>query len=89
LSVTGEVEGNAPAVRAAYELVIKYWETNGGDARIGGKLESTLRETGAFSEVNVHEVVAPVGNPTSPVAGTQFPRPSAHRAEHQLSMSEI
>jgi len=52
LSVTSEVEGNAPAVRAAYESVVEYWEFSGGDARISGKLESALREMGAFSEVN-------------------------------------
>jgi len=62
VSVTGEVEGNAPAVRTAFGLLVKYWETSGGDARIGGKLESALREMGAFSEVNVHEVVTPLGN---------------------------
>jgi len=67
LSVTGEVEGNAPAVRAGFGLTIKYWEADGGDARISGKLESVVRETGAFSEVNAHEVVVRVGNP-SPAA---------------------
>jgi len=49
LSATGEVEGNAPAVRATYESVVKYWESGDGDARISGKLESALREMGAFS----------------------------------------
>jgi len=92
VSVTGEVEGNAPAVQAAFGLLVKYWETTGGNARIGGKLESALRETGAFSEVNVHKVVAPVGNLASSAPGTPFflgrARPARH-AEYQLSMSEI
>ncbi|KAH9969811.1 hypothetical protein BC827DRAFT_35690 [Russula dissimulans] len=66
VSITGEVEGDAPAVRATYGLLVKYWETSGGDARFSEKLESTLRESSAFSEVNVHEVVAPVGSLAGP-----------------------
>jgi hypothetical protein len=73
VSITGEVEGDAPAVRATYGLLVKYWETSGGDARFSEKLESTLRESSAFSEVNVHEVVAPVGSLAGP-AGTHFSR---------------
>ena len=40
----------------------KYWESNGQVPRVGEKLEPWLRQTGSFSEVNVHEVVIPVGN---------------------------
>ncbi|KAI9451385.1 S-adenosyl-L-methionine-dependent methyltransferase [Russula earlei] len=62
VTVTGEIKGDAPAVRAAFGLLCKYWESNGQVPRVSVELESWLRQTGAFSEVNVHEAVAPVGN---------------------------
>jgi hypothetical protein len=74
LTVSYEVVGDdsASAVRAAFALLDKYWERNGQNPRVGAKLESWLWQTGTFSEVNVHAVVAPVGNHPPP-ADAQHP----------------
>ena len=74
-TITGDVKGNAPAIRRAYELLCEYWESNG---RIGENLEPWLRQTGSFSEINMHEVIVPVGNhvrrsSAAPVAVAQNP----------------
>ncbi|KAI0297747.1 S-adenosyl-L-methionine-dependent methyltransferase [Russula brevipes] len=63
VTVTGEIKGDAPAIRTAYELLCKYWESNDQIPRISSMLESWLQQTGVFSEVNVHQDIAPVGNP--------------------------
>jgi hypothetical protein len=47
---------------------VQVLESNGQVPQIGGKLESWLRQTDAFSEVDVHKVIAPVGNPSSAAA---------------------
>jgi hypothetical protein len=60
--MTGDVKGDAPAIRAAYSMLCKYWESHGQVPRIGGELEPLLRQTGAFSEVNVREIIIPAGN---------------------------
>ena len=60
--MTGDVKGDAPAIRAAYSMLCKYWESSGQVPRIGEKLGPWLRQTGSFSEVNVREVIIPVGN---------------------------
>ena len=60
--MTGDVKGDAPAVRAAYSMLCKYWESHGQVPRIGEKLEPWLRQTGSFSEVDVREIIIPVGN---------------------------
>jgi hypothetical protein len=68
LTVTGDVKGDAPAVRMAFDLSCKYLDSKG---RIGENLEPWLRETGSFSEINMHEVMLPMGNHvhrSSPVA---------------------
>jgi len=75
VSFTGDVkpEGDAPAVRMSYRLLCEYWESNGQVPRVGENLESWLRQTGSFSEINAHEVIIPVGNhPSTPaVAAVQ------------------
>ena len=43
-------------------MLCKYWESSGRVPLIGEKLEPWLRQTGLFSEVNVHEVIIPTGN---------------------------
>ena len=68
--ITGEVVGDAPAVRTMYGLLCKVWESNGQDLRVGEKLESWLWQTGSFSEVIVHGVIVPVGNLSSDDATT-------------------
>jgi len=68
ITVTGDVTGDAPAVRTAISLLYKSWESNGQDPRAGEKIESWLRQAGSFSEVNVHEVIMPVGNRLSATA---------------------
>jgi len=68
-TVTGEVMGDAPAVRTTYGLLRKCWEYAGHDPRVGEKMEALLRETGSFSEVNVREVILPFGNPSPATAG--------------------
>ena len=60
--MTDDVKGDAPAVRAAYSMLCKYWESNDQVPRVGEKLELWLRQAGSFSEVNVHEVIIPIGN---------------------------
>ena len=60
--LTGEVVGDAPAVRATYALLCTVWGSNGQDLHVGEKLESWLWQTGSFGEVNVHGVIAPMGN---------------------------
>ncbi|KAI9429736.1 hypothetical protein H4582DRAFT_162540 [Lactarius indigo] len=65
VSVLGEVKGDARAVRTGFELVCKFWESNGQVPAVGSKLQSWLRQTGTFSEVNVHEVVATFGSQVS------------------------
>jgi len=67
--MTGEVTGDAPAVRATYELLLKYWESNDQVPRVGEKVEPWLRQTGLFSEVNAHEVILPLGNRSPCAAG--------------------
>ncbi|KAI0252111.1 S-adenosyl-L-methionine-dependent methyltransferase [Lactifluus subvellereus] len=74
VSVDGEVKGDANAVRSAIGLVYKYWESNGQVLAIGSKLEPWLHETGAFSQMNVHEVIAPVGNNPEAAADTKLGR---------------
>lgn len=73
VSVTGDVKGDVPAVQTSYRLLCEYWESNGQVPRVGENLESWLRQTGSFSEINVHEVIIPVGNhsPTPAVAAVQ------------------
>ena len=60
--MTGDVKGDAPAIRAAYSMLCKYWESGGQVPRIGEKLDPWLRQTGSFSEVNVRGVIVLVGN---------------------------
>jgi len=74
VSMDGKVKGDANAVRSAIDLVCKYWESNGQVLGIGSKLESWLQETGAFSQVNVHKVIAPVGNNAEAAADTKLGR---------------
>jgi hypothetical protein len=62
VSVTGDIKGDAPAVRMAYRILCEYWESNGQVPRVGENLESWLRQTDSFSEINVHEVIIHVGN---------------------------
>ncbi|KAI0252110.1 S-adenosyl-L-methionine-dependent methyltransferase [Lactifluus subvellereus] len=73
-TMDSEVKGDANAIRSAIGLFCKYWESNGQVVAIGPKLESWLHETGAFSQVNVHEVIAPVGNNPEAVADTKLGR---------------
>jgi len=70
-TLPGDVTGDAPAVRAGFSLLRKYWESNGQIPEVGAKLESWLQQTGAFSEVNVHEAIALVGNSESESAAAQ------------------
>ena len=63
----GEVKGDASAVCSAIDLLCKYWESNGQVLSIGSKLEPWL--PGAFSQVNVHKVIAPAGNNPKATAG--------------------
>ena len=63
--MTGEVTGDAPAVRATYGLLRKIWEYADHEPRVGDKVEPWLRESGSFSEVNVCKVILPIGNPSS------------------------
>jgi len=74
VSMDGEVKGNANAVCSAIDLLCKYWESNGQVLGIGSKLESWLQETGAFSQVNVHKVIAPAGNNPEAAADTKLGR---------------
>ena len=59
LTVTGDVKGDAPAVRMAFGLLCEYLDSKG---RVGENLGPWLRETGSFSEINMHEVILPMGN---------------------------
>ena len=86
VSMDGKVKGDANAVRSAIDLVCKYWESNGQVLGIGSKLESWLQETGAFSQVNVDKVIAPVGNNAEAAAGTHVP--FRHRAEVCSAMDD-
>ena len=70
-----EVKGNAPTVRTGFELLCKFWESNGQVPVVGSKVESWLRQTGMFSEINVREVVNTVGSQVSP--GTPHARTHA------------
>ena len=79
VSLDGEVKGDANAVRLALDLACKYGESNGQVLAIGSKLESWVQETGAFSQVNVHKVIAPAGNNPEAAAGTHVP--FHHRTE--------
>jgi hypothetical protein len=45
--------------------MIKYWESHDQVPRVSEKVAPWLRQTGSFSEVNVHEVILPFGNPSS------------------------
>jgi hypothetical protein len=56
--MTKEIKGDAPTVRMGFELVFKFWESNGQVPAVGSKLEPWLRQTGTFSEANVHEAIA-------------------------------
>ncbi|KAH9038384.1 S-adenosyl-L-methionine-dependent methyltransferase, partial [Lactarius pseudohatsudake] len=58
VSVGGEIQGDARAVRTGFELVCKLWESNSQVPAVGSKLQSWLRQTSTFSEVNVHEALA-------------------------------
>jgi hypothetical protein len=69
--ITGEVTGDAPAVRAGFSLLHKFWESNGQIPEVGAKLESWLQQMGTFSEVNVHKTIALLGNPSSESAAAQ------------------
>jgi hypothetical protein len=79
VSIDGEVRGDANAVRLALDLVCKHGESNGQVLAMGSKLESWVQETGAFSQVNVHEVIAPSGNNPEATAGTHVAFPPPHR----------
>ena len=54
--MTGEVTGNALAVRATYGLLSKCWRSNEQAPRVGEKVEP-----GCGRQVNVHDVIIPVG----------------------------
>jgi hypothetical protein len=69
-----ETKGDAPTVRTGFELVYKFWESNGQVPAVGSKLESWLRQTGTFSEVNVHEAIATFGSQVS--SGTRLAAPT-------------
>jgi len=69
MTVTGEVTGDAPAIRATHVLLRKIWEYANHEPRVGEKVESWLRETGSFNEVNVRKVILPFGNSPSATAG--------------------
>ena len=60
--LTGEVMGDAPAVRKIYALLCKVWGSNSQGLRVGEKLEFWLWQTGIFSEFSDHGVIAPTGN---------------------------
>ena len=80
-----EVKGDVNAIRSATGLLYKYWESNGQVLDTGSKLESWVQETGAFSQVNVHKVIAPAGNNPEAAAGTHVP--IRHRAEACSAMN--
>ena len=61
-----EVKGDARTVRMGFELLCKYWESNGQVPVVGSKVESWLRQTSTFSEVNVHEAINTFGSQVSP-----------------------
>ena len=68
MAISGEViagDGDAAAVRTAFALLCKYWESNDQVPRVATQLEPWLRQAGSFGEVNVHKVIAPVGNTSS------------------------
>ncbi|KAI0260231.1 S-adenosyl-L-methionine-dependent methyltransferase, partial [Gloeopeniophorella convolvens] len=65
VSLLDSFEGDAQGVRTAFESLRKYWESNNQTPATGTQLESWLNQTGAFSEVNVHEAVAPIGAVTA------------------------
>ncbi|KAI9464948.1 hypothetical protein BJY52DRAFT_1247386 [Lactarius psammicola] len=70
------VKGDASTVRTAFELVCKFWESNGQIPAVGSKLQSWLRQTGTFSQINVHEAPATFGTLVSP--GTRGSPPPEH-----------
>ena len=70
--MTSEVKGEAHTLRAGFELLCKFWESNGQVPIAGSKVESWVRQTGTFSEVNVHEAVNTIGSQASP--GTRHAR---------------
>jgi hypothetical protein len=87
VTLAGEVKGDVPAVRMAFGLLCEYWESKG---RIGENLGPWLRETGSFSEINVHEVILPVGNhmrrsSTATAAMVQDPVQVRPRQEGQVT----
>ncbi|KAH9975622.1 S-adenosyl-L-methionine-dependent methyltransferase [Russula compacta] len=63
MAISKVTDESVPALRTAVELFHKYGESNGQVPGVYAKLEPWLRQTGAFSEVNVHEVIIPIGNP--------------------------
>jgi len=69
MTATGEVTGDAPAIRATHALLRKFWDYTNHEPRVSDKVEPWLRETGSFSEVNVHKVILPYGNSSSATAG--------------------
>ena len=74
--MSGEVKGDARTVRTGFELVCKFWESNGQVPAVGSKLQSWLQQTGMFSQVNVHEATATFGSQVSP--GTRAPPARPH-----------
>lgn len=66
VSVSREVKGDACTFRTGIELLLKFWESNGQVPAVGSQLESWLRQTGTFSEVNAHEVTNSFGSQVSP-----------------------
>ena len=69
-----EIKGDAATIRTAFELVYKFWESSGQVPTIGSKLEPWLRQTGTFSEVYVHKVIATFGSQVS--SGTHLAAPT-------------
>ena len=61
-----DVKGEAHTLRAGFELLCKFWESNGQVPIVGSKVESWVRQTGTFSEVNVHEAIDTFGSQVSP-----------------------
>jgi len=80
MTLTGEVTGDAPAIRAIHASFRKCWEDKNAnyEPRVGDKVEPWLRETGSFGEVNVHKVILPYGNPSSATA-----RPAQDSAQQE------
>ncbi|KAI0314055.1 S-adenosyl-L-methionine-dependent methyltransferase [Amylostereum chailletii] len=64
VSINDKVEGDAPGIKAAYKALVQTFTDRGQIPSLGSKLESFLKESNNFSEVNIHNAVLPISPPS-------------------------